>query len=103
MPYNFNWGDIFVESYNVNSKKATIIYNFSFDVLNLREDYINYSVAHLYWVNRNLPEGSTINAIYDLRGLRVEAQYIQEFEKDVKMYLSAIDPLLKVDLTFNRE
>src|SRR5438309_2167594 len=103
MPYDLDWGDIFVESYNVSSKKATLIYNFNFDVINRRQDFINYSIAHIYWVNRNLPSGSRINAIYDLRGLKVEDEFIREFEKEVKMHLLTVDPLLEVDLTFNKK
>ena len=102
MPYSLDWGEAFVESYNTGNKKATLIYNFNFDSGKLIEDYFNYSIAHLYWVNNNLPSGSSINAIYDLRGQNVDADDVAEFEKAIKNHLSKIDLSLKVDLTFHK-
>lgn len=102
MPYNLDWGEVFVESYNVEEKKATLIYNFNFDAFDLLEDYFNYSIAHIFWVNKNLPFGSSINAIYDLRGQGIGMSDITEFEQAVKDHILKLEPSLKVDLIFHK-
>ena len=102
MPYTLDWGEVFVESYNAVNKEATLIYNFNLDSIELFEDYFNYSIAHIYWVNKNLPSGSSINTIYDLRGQNVDADDMAEFEKAINDHLCKIDTSLKVYLTFQK-
>ena len=100
-PFNFDWGDIFVDSYNTKTKNATIIYNFNFNTKELIEEYFKYSVAHIYWTHKNIPNKSSITAIYDLRGIIFDSKILSEFEARIKDHLSNLDKSIKANLVFH--
>jgi hypothetical protein len=83
-PYELDWGEAFVESYNTDTKSATLIYNFNFLSLALFSKFIAYSVGHMYWVMLNLPAESSVAAIFDLRGMDISEQFTSKIAQEVK-------------------
>jgi hypothetical protein len=86
-PYQLDWGKVYVDSYDVETKNATLIYNFEFNTANLYSDYISYSTGHIYWVMLNLPAGSSVTAIFDLRGLEISQQTENNIGQEIKKHL----------------
>jgi hypothetical protein len=102
IPFGFDWGDIFVESFNTKERKATIIYNFNFDSIDLIEDIFSYCVGHIFWVNKNIIKDSSIDVIFDLRGRHINSKDIEEFRKLIKNHLFTLDKSLKVEFVIHR-
>jgi hypothetical protein len=100
--FDLDWGEIFVESYNTQTKKATIIYNFNFSAEPLIDDYFNCSVAHLFWINKNLPTKSSINVIYDLRGIRFDHALMEEFKNRVQNHFVTLGTPIQLTINFQK-
>jgi hypothetical protein len=101
-PYQLDWGSIFTDSYNVETKNATLIYNFDFDTSNLYLDYISYSVGHIYWVLLNLPAESSITVIYDLRGMKIIEQTTDKIGQDIRNQLKQFIDKKLLTIIFKR-
>ncbi len=101
-PYKLDWGEVFVESYNTNTKNATVIYNFNFDKDDILVDIFAYSIAHIFWVYSNLPPKSSITAIYDLRGRSITKLGLKEFENKLLDQLRKIKGSMKINLVFHQ-
>jgi hypothetical protein len=101
-PYELDWGEIFVESYNSETKNATLIYNLNFETNGLVEDNISYSAAHIFWVFSNLPLGSSITAIYDVRNSNLSQALIDQIEEKIINHISSLTTLLKLTIIFRK-
>jgi len=100
-PLKLDWGEIFVESYNTQTKIATLIYNFNFDETGIMDCFWNYTVAHLFWVYKNLPPDSSIKVAFDLRGIDHRVKEAVEFGGKIKDHLFSIDSSLRLEFEFN--
>jgi len=101
-PYLLDWGEIFVESYNTQDCIATIIYNFNFNSASLLDDIFTYSIGHIFWVYKNLPIGSSITVVYDIRNIIVEDSSINKFKEKIQTHLRKLDKSLQTNIVFNK-
>lgn len=101
-PFEIEWGEMFVESYNVNTKTATLIFNFNFGAIECLDDFLKYSVGRLFWVHKNIPKKSNVTAIYDLRGLTVDLSILKDFEERLKEKMWDIDRSIQLNIVFHK-
>lgn len=101
-PYQLDWGEVFVDSYNIDAKSATLIYNFDFGAFSLFTDCVSYSIGHIYWVMLNLPEGSRVTAVFDLRGIEISEQVTDKIDRKITEHLQQYMDKSLLKITFKR-
>jgi hypothetical protein len=101
-PYQLDWGEVFVDSYNVETKSATLVYNFDFGSFSLFNECVSYSIGHIYWVMLNLPEGSRISAIFDLQGIDISEQVTNKINREITEHLQQHTDVSLLKIIFKR-
>ncbi len=99
---NLIWSEPIVDSYNIVTKTATVVFNFDFSNEDTLEKILSYSVAYILWVARDLPKQSRIIIIYDLRGLIFSNEKEMAFRDRIKKQINKIENHIKVEFVFNR-
>jgi len=87
--YTLDWGFPYLDYYNVKNRNATIILNFSFfkdDV----EDIFRYTLSHVLWAFQNVPKGTLVTVLFDIRGQKESGVDFKNFEKRLQASLNML-------------
>lgn len=87
--YSLNWGMPYLDYYNVNARNATIILNVSFSQNDLSEIF-QYTLSLVLWALQEVPKGTLITVIFDIRGQTDYKFNMKIFEKELKESLNKL-------------
>lgn len=65
--YSWDWGVPYIDSYNLNTRNAILVFNFNYINSNL-DDICQYSLSHVVWCFCHISKGSSVTIIFDIRG-----------------------------------
>jgi hypothetical protein len=85
--YSLNWGEPYLDYYNVNARNATIILNVSFQKNDLN-DIFKYALSQVLWAFQEVPKGTLITLLFDIRGQSNCGVNFRDFENKMKVSLS---------------
>ncbi|OMP74905.1 hypothetical protein [[Flexibacter] sp. ATCC 35208] len=78
--YSLDWGFPYLDYYNIKNRNATIILNFSF-LQNDLEDIFRYTLSQVLWAFKDIPKGTLVTVLFDVRGQNETKVDFKKFEK----------------------
>ncbi|RFM33182.1 hypothetical protein [Chitinophaga silvisoli] len=87
--YSLNWGPPYLDHYSNITRNATIILNVSFQQNDL-DDIFRYALSQVLWAFQEVPKGTLITVLFDIRGQLVSKVDFRAFEKKMKESLRSL-------------